>query len=183
MIIRTHDSEGAVSCPPLSHPSATTTGRSPRGASGKFGAVLRQLRAERTKAQLQLERLDEAISLLEGSSGGSSRVSRHFRRRTMSADVRRHIAEAQRRRWVTVKGTRAKPRKRALSPAARRRIAAAQKARWAKSRTGRKRKALPYAGSGDILRERRSEVARRDSNCDASMVQEHSFWKHIIKRL
>lgn len=97
-------------------------------------AILQQLRRERTGAQLELERLNQAILLLEGPSARSSRQGR----KTMSADARKRIAEAQRRRWAKMKGETAKAEKRTLSPAARRRIAAAQKVRWAKFRSGKK---------------------------------------------
>jgi len=107
------------------------------GKMANFEAVIQQLRAERNRTQSQLESLDQAISVLEGS-GASSAQARPSGRRTMSAGGRRRIAEAQRRRWAKVKGTSAKPRKRTLSPAARRRIAAAQKARWAKFRAAKK---------------------------------------------
>jgi hypothetical protein len=104
-------------------------------------AVLQQLREERTQAQSQLQRLDQAISVLEGSGEGGSGRTRRSGRRTMSAEARRRIAEAQRRRWAKVKGTATKPGKRTLSPAARRRIVAAQKARWARFRAERKKAA------------------------------------------
>jgi hypothetical protein len=94
--------------------------------------VLEQLRRERTRAQSELERLNGAISVLEGSSTGRRGV------RTMSADSRKRIAETQRRRWARVKAKTANTAKRSLSPAARRRIAAAQKARWAKFRAAKK---------------------------------------------
>ena len=96
--------------------------------------VLQQLRQERARAQSDLELLDQAISVLEGSSmlrsGGGVR--------TMSTDARGRIAEAQRRRWAKVKGQTSTARKRTLSPAARKKIAAAQKARWAKFRANKK---------------------------------------------
>ncbi len=98
-------------------------------------AIVQQLRAERAQAQTQLDRLDRAISVLEGGGSTSSAITRRSGRRTMSADPRRRIAEAPRRR-PKVKGTR---RKRTLSPAARRRIVAAQKARWAKFRAEKKK--------------------------------------------
>ena len=73
-----------------------------------FGRVLRNLRQERNDAQREVERLDQAISVLEGLSGD----------------------HAGRRRGP------GRPRKarRHLSTAARARIAAAQRARWAKLR-------------------------------------------------
>jgi len=100
-------------------------------------AVLEQLRNEREKAKTELDQLDRAISVLEGGAGTSSTITRRSGPRTMSADARRRIGEAQRRRWAKVKGA---GQKRTLSPAARRRIAAAQKARWAKLRAENKSK-------------------------------------------
>ncbi len=104
-------------------------------------AVLQQLRAEQARAQSELDRLDQAISAIEGLSTKttSTRLKRGRGRRTLSADARRRIAEAQRRRWAKVKGRPgSKNPKRVLSPAARRRIVAAQKARWAKFRAKKK---------------------------------------------
>jgi hypothetical protein len=96
--------------------------------------VLQQLRQERARAQSELGRLNQAISALEGSS-----IDRPTRgHKTMSADARKRIAEAQRRRWAKVKSESAKAGKRTLSPATRRKIAAAQKARWAKFRAAKK---------------------------------------------
>lgn len=97
-------------------------------------ALLEQLRQEQARAQSELERLSQAISVLEASSTG--RPGRGVR--IMSADSRKRIAAAQRRRWARVKGESTKPGKRNLSPAARRRIAAAQKARWATFRAAKK---------------------------------------------
>jgi hypothetical protein len=104
------------------------------GRMQNLEVVLQQLRQERARAQSDLELLDQAISVLEGSSmlrsGGGVR--------TMSTDARGRIAEAQRRRWAKVKGQTSTARKRTLSPAARKKIAAAQKARWAKFRANKK---------------------------------------------
>jgi len=97
-------------------------------------AILQQLHQERTRAQSELERLNQAISALEGASIG--RPTRG--RKSLSPDARKRIAEAQRRRWAKVKGESAKTGKRTLSPAARRRIAAAQRARWAKFRAAKR---------------------------------------------
>lgn len=109
-----------------------------RGQMENLGVVLHQLREERTQTQSQLDRLDQAISVLEGLGEAVSARGTRSGRRTMSADARRRIAEAQRRRWAKVKGSSAKPRIRVLSAAARRRIAAAQKVRWAKFRATKK---------------------------------------------
>jgi hypothetical protein len=108
--------------------------------------ALQLLREERTHAQDQVKKLDEAISAIEGIVGtrklGSTSRGPIRKKRTMSAAARRKIAAAQRARWAKVKNPKpvlvvantSTPRKRTLAPAARRKIAAAQRARWAKVR-------------------------------------------------
>src|SRR5579864_3287898 len=99
--------------------------------------VLRQLREEHTQAQSQVEKLKEAISVIEGLAGRSTGAGANGIRpkRTMSAAARRRIAQAQRARWarlrkqsqpiLAAKSTGSSPAKRRLSPEGRRRIAAA----------------------------------------------------------
>src|SRR5713226_3370191 len=115
--------------------------------------ALQQLREERGQAQLQIKKLDSAISVLEGLVGrNSSRVIRNSARpkRVVSAAARRRMAQAQRARWAKVRkqsqsaqagkpGT--SPAKRTLSVTARRKIAAAQRARWARVRAQQAKKA------------------------------------------
>jgi hypothetical protein len=114
--------------------------------------ALQQLREERQNAQLQLEKLNSAISVLEELSGGSSTATRNGVRpkRVVSALARRRMAEAQRARWARVRGPRSvqagksagkAPARHVLSVAARRRIAAAQRARWARVRAQQASKA------------------------------------------
>ncbi|HZQ17808.1 MAG TPA: hypothetical protein VFA90_03725 [Terriglobales bacterium] len=114
-----------------------------------LNSALQQLRDERKQAQVQLEKLDQAIAVIEGLSGGSATSRSVGRRggRTLSAEARRRISEAQRARWAARKkqsgstasaGPRAVPNRKPLSAAARRKIAAAQKARWAKFRSQQK---------------------------------------------
>jgi hypothetical protein len=114
-----------------------------------LNAALQQLRDERKQAQSQVEKLDQAISVIEGLSGyASTRASNGPRgRRSLSAAARKRISEAQRARWaqrkkqagtVSSAGPRAVPSRKPLSASARRRIAAAQKARWAKFRSQQK---------------------------------------------
>jgi len=115
--------------------------------------VLRELRQEHNQAQLQVDKLGKAISLIEGLAGGSVAVAvnGNRRKRTMSAAGRRRIAEAQRARWaklrkppkpaVTAKSTAPTPARRKLSPEGRRRIIAATKARWARVRAQQNKKA------------------------------------------
>ncbi len=109
--------------------------------------TLRDLRRERGRAQREVERLEEAISVLEGLVGRNQagRRTRRVRtarmgqpRRRMSAAGRRRIAAAQRARWARIKGRKAARAKRTVSAAARNRIAAAQRARWAKLKAERK---------------------------------------------
>jgi len=93
-------------------------------------SVLNQLEQERIQLVSQLERLNNALTALNGT--GNTRTGR-----TISAAGRARIVAAQRARWAKVKGKKVvsiTARKRTMSPAARRRIVAAQKARWAKWR-------------------------------------------------
>ena len=114
-----------------------------------LNSALQQLRDERKQAQAQVEKLDQAISVIEGlSTRTNKRISNGSRgRRTLSAAARKRISEAQRARWAQRKkqagtaasvGPRAVPTRKPLSASARRRIAAAQKARWAKFRSQQK---------------------------------------------
>lgn len=111
--------------------------------------ALQQLREERTHAQEQVTKLDQAIVAIEtivgrGNSGFAGRGQNG--KRTMSLAARRKIAVAQRARWARVKNPKpvlvttktTNTRKRTLSPAGRRRIVAAQRARWTKVRSNHK---------------------------------------------
>ena len=99
-----------------------------------LSSVVAQLRNERTQVQGQLERLDQAISLLGNLSNGSR--STRGGRRNMSASARKRIAAAQKARWAKwhqqqgQKNQKATPN-RIVSIASRRKMAAAQRARWA----------------------------------------------------
>lgn len=114
-----------------------------------LNSALQQLRDERKQAQTQVEKLDQAIAVIEGLSGRSTTTRSKSKRggRSLSAEARRRISEAQRARWAARKkqagstasaGPRPVPNRKPLSPAARRKIAAAQKARWAKFRSQQK---------------------------------------------
>jgi len=114
--------------------------------------VLQQLRSEHKQAQIQVEKLKEAISVIEGLSTNSSGTSVNGSRpkRIISAVSRRRMAQAHRARWAKVgKGPRllsagkaiGTAPKRTMSMAARRKIAAAQRARWAKVKAGQKKAA------------------------------------------
>ena len=95
--------------------------------------TLSNLSTAQLKRAVQLrEELDGLYSdlnqILTGSGPSPTRG-----RRTMSAEARRKIAEAQRARWAKQKGIRRK-----MNPAARAKIAAAAKARWAKAKAAGK---------------------------------------------
>jgi len=102
----------------------------------QFTSVVKELEQERNRLRVQLESINRALSLLNGTSG--KRASR-----IISAAGRARIAAAQRARWAKTRkekvvsiGTH---KGRTMSPAARRRIVAAQKARWAKWRKAQKK--------------------------------------------
>jgi len=114
--------------------------------------ALQQLRAERRAAQLQVEKLDQAISVIESlnGSGASRKATRPTR--IVSAASRRKMALAQKARWAragkeskpivaATKTTGSAPAERTMSASARRKIAAAQRARWAKVRAGQQKAA------------------------------------------
>ena len=108
--------------------------------------ALQQLRQERSRAQAEVEKLDEAISVIE--SLNSSGVSRKGTRATrfVSAASRRKMAQAQKARWARQRKesqpatkTSLASVKRTMSASARRKIAAAQRARWAKVKAQQKK--------------------------------------------
>ena len=103
--------------------------------------ALQQLRAERSRAQSELEKLDQAILVIEALNGSGTSRSANQPKRIISAASRRKMAQSQRARWAKVrKGPKpaATHVKRTISAAGRRRIAAAQRARWAKLKTEKK---------------------------------------------
>lgn len=93
--------------------------------------LLNQLEQERSRLAHQLERLNNAISALNGA--GNRRIGR-----TISPEGRARIAEAQRARWAKAKGRKvvaiATRKTRTMSASARRKVASAQRLRWAKWR-------------------------------------------------
>jgi hypothetical protein len=116
---------------------------------GNLISALQQLRAERKHAQLQVEKLDTAISVIESLDGSGTFRQANQPTRIISAASRGKMARAQRARWqrvrkesqpamVTTKATGSVPVKRTMSAAARRKIAAFQRARWAKLKAGKK---------------------------------------------
>jgi hypothetical protein len=116
--------------------------------------ALQQLREERKQAQVQVEKLDSAISVIESLGGRnfSARARNSSQpKRAVSAAARRRMARAQRARWAKVrkesqsaragKGASTARAPRTLSMAARRKIAAAQRARWARVKAQQAKKA------------------------------------------
>ena len=99
-------------------------------------SALHQLREERGQAELQVRKLEDAISTLEGLIGTAQNGTR--RTRTVSAAVRARIAKAQKARWAKWRAKTNSPAEKTLSIAGRRRIAAAQRARWAAVRAKKK---------------------------------------------
>jgi hypothetical protein len=111
--------------------------------------ALRELRTERKQAQLQVERLDQAISVIESLDGSGTSRHPNQPKRIISAASRRRMALAQKARWVKARKE-SQPAAAAgsvhkkghtMSASSRRKIAAAQRARWAKIRAGNKRAA------------------------------------------
>jgi len=113
-------------------------------------SALQELRAERSRAQLHVQKLDQAISVIESLNGSGTSRKTTQPKRIISAASRRKMAQAQKARWMKVRNgsqpvaAAAKTNgsvlaKRTMSASARRRIAAAQKARWAKFRAAKKK--------------------------------------------
>src|SRR6516225_2963347 len=106
--------------------------------------LVSELRAERN-------RLDQAISALEGLTSSAPRrgrppkaASAGGKRRTMSAAARKRISAAMKQRWAKWKGKSAPKQakaaskksivRRAMSPAAKKKLSELMKARWAVKR-------------------------------------------------
>src|ERR1022692_1341068 len=116
------------------------------GIMANLTNALQQLRAEQREAQLHVEKLGQAISVIESlNRSGKSRNGKQATR-IISAASRRKMARAQKARWAKVRkgpGTVAKttgsaPVRHTISAAGRKRIAAAQRARWATLKAGQK---------------------------------------------
>jgi hypothetical protein len=108
---------------------------------GNLSGVAGQLKKELKRAQQEVQRFTAALAAL-GSSVSSGQ-------RALSADARRKISLAQKKRWAqarsgskpvagAAKATGSAPVKRTMSASARRKIAAAQRLRWAKVKAGKK---------------------------------------------
>jgi hypothetical protein len=71
----------------------------------ELGAVLAQLKQERTRVAAELRQLDQAVQALSKIAG----INRGARvKRTMSVAARRRIAVAQRARWAKFHASRKK---------------------------------------------------------------------------
>ena len=115
-----------------------------------LNTALQQLRQERSRAQLEIEKLDQAISVVESLNGSGSSRKATGTTRVVSVASRRRMARAQRARWASLRrrqqpaasanSSASAPKKR-LSLAARRKIAVAQRARWAKLKAQQKKAA------------------------------------------
>ena len=112
--------------------------------------ALQQLRAEQREAQLHVEKLGQAISVIESLNGSGTSRNGKQATRIISAASRRKMARAQKARWAKVKAgstpaagaaktTGSAPVKRTMSASARRKIASAQRARWAKVKAANKK--------------------------------------------
>jgi predicted P-loop ATPase/GTPase len=119
---------------------------------GNLTGALQQLRAERKQAQSHVEKLDQAISVIESLNGYGTFGTTNQSGRIISAASRRKMARAQRARWARAKnGSRpvvaiaktaaSAPVKHTMSAAARRKIGAFQRARWAKLKAQQKKAA------------------------------------------
>jgi hypothetical protein len=118
------------------------------GNMSNLNSALQQLRDERKQAQAQVERLNHAITVIEGLAGHSYASNRGSKRgrSSLSPAARKRISVAQRARWAARRrrvGRSAGPKsvsrsRKPLSVAGRRKIAAAQRARWARYRAQHK---------------------------------------------
>jgi hypothetical protein len=110
--------------------------------------ALQELREERSRAQKEIEKLDQVISGIESLNGFAVSHEPTHSKRMISAASRRKMALAQKARWAGVrkqsqpvvapKTSVPAPAKRTMSAASRKKIAAAARARWAKIRAGKK---------------------------------------------
>jgi hypothetical protein len=111
--------------------------------------ALKELREKRSKAQIEIDKLDQVISGIESLNGTAALHKPTEPIRVISLASRRKMALAQKARWASVrkqsqpavgsaKTISSAPATRTMSVAARRKIAATQKARWAKIRAAKK---------------------------------------------
>jgi hypothetical protein len=114
--------------------------------------ALQELREKRSKARIEIEKLDQIISGIESLNGTGVLHKSTQPIRIISAASRRKMALAQKTRWANLrkqpqpavavaKATGAIPAKRTMSASSRRKIAAALRARWARVRAQQKKAA------------------------------------------
>jgi hypothetical protein len=114
--------------------------------------ALQELREKRSRARVEIEKLDQIISGIESLKGTGPLHKPSQPSRVVSAASRRKMAAAQKARWaslrkksqpiaVVAKTTGATPAKRKISAAGRKRIAEATRARWAAFRAAKKKAA------------------------------------------
>lgn len=113
--------------------------------------ALQELREERKQVQLQVEKLNQAILVIESLDGSGASRGTSERKRIISAASRQKMAQAQKARWAKIRKesqpvgaasmTASRGARRKMSAAARRKIAAFQRARWAKLKAQQQRKA------------------------------------------
>ena len=65
--------------------------------------ALQQLREERNQAQLQVEKLDQAISVIESLNGSGASRKATQPTRIVSAASRRRMAQPQKARWAKLR--------------------------------------------------------------------------------
>jgi hypothetical protein len=66
---------------------------------GNLSNALQELRAERKQMQSHVEKLDQAISVIESLNGSGATRTANQRTRVISAASRRKMARAQKARW------------------------------------------------------------------------------------
>ena len=115
--------------------------------------ALRELREKRSRAQAEVDKLDQIISGIESFNGTGAAPSKIAQqKRIISAASRRKMAQAQKARWASIRkesqpvvalatSTGSAPVKRTMSAAARRKIAVAARVRWAKIKAAKKKAA------------------------------------------
>jgi hypothetical protein len=70
---------------------------------GNLSSALQQLRAERKQAQSHVEKLDQAISVIESLNGSRTLGQTNQPTRIISKASRRKMAQAQKARWARAK--------------------------------------------------------------------------------
>jgi hypothetical protein len=112
-----------------------------RRSMNSLSNVVRQLQQERARILKDVERLDAALTALNGSKASRSNGSRR-----LSTAARARIAAAQRARWAKVRSNaqpklKSVPKKRTISAVARKRIAARNGHAWTKFKPAKEKKA------------------------------------------